>query len=73
MLNLASILIGVVTLLLGLVAFIPLLGWLNWLVLPIGIVGLALGQLSSSRSGRNFNLVLVIVFGLRLIAGGGII
>lgn len=73
MLNLLSILVGLVTLAFGLVAFIPFLGALNWLVLPIGIVGLALGALSSSNSGRNFNLVLVIVFGLRLMLGGGII
>lgn len=73
MLNLFSILVGLVTLVLGLVAFIPLLGWLNWLVLPIGIVGLALGALSSQRSGRNFNAVLLVVFALRLFAGGGVI
>lgn len=73
MLNIVSILIGLVTLALGLVAFLPLLGWLNWLVIPIGLVGLAVGALSSSRSGRNLNLVLVIVFALRLWLGGGII
>jgi hypothetical protein len=38
MLNIVSILIGLVTLVLGLVAFIPLLGWMNWLVIPIGII-----------------------------------
>lgn len=73
MLNLFSILVGLVTLALGLVAFVPLLGWLNWLVLPIGIVGLALGALSSHRGGRNLNAVLLVVFGLRLFVGGGIV
>ena len=73
MLNLFSILIGLVTLALGLVAFLPLLGWLNWLVIPIGLVGLALGQLSSHRSGRNLNLTLVVVFAIRLMLGGGIV
>lgn len=71
--NLLSLLIGLVTLVLGLVAFVPLLGWLNWFVIPIGLVGLAFGQLSSQRSGRNLNLVLVIVFAIRLWLGGGII
>ena len=73
MLNLVSILIGVVTLALGLVAFIPLLGWMNWLVIPIGIVGAAVGALSSSNGGRNLNIVLIIIFALRLMLGGGII
>ena len=73
MLNLASILFGLVTLVFGLVAFIPLLGWMNWLVIPIGIVGAALGAMSSSTSGRNLNLVLIVIFALRLSLGGGII
>ena len=73
MFNLASILIGVITLALGLVAFMPLLGWLNWLVIPIGIVGAAVGALSSSNGGRNLNLVLIVIFALRLMLGGGII
>jgi hypothetical protein len=72
MLNIVSILIGLVTLALGLVAFIPLLGWMNWLVIPIGIVGAAIGALSSSSGGRNLNIVLIIIFALRLMLGGGI-
>ena len=72
MLNLVSILIGLVTLAFGLVAFIPLLGWMNWLVIPIGIVGAAVGALSSSSSGRNLNLVLIVIFAIRLSIGGGI-
>ena len=73
MLNIVSILIGLVTLLAGLVAFTPFLGALNWLVIPIGIVGAGVGALSSSRGGRNFNLVLIVIFGWRLMLGGGII
>lgn len=73
MLNILSVLIGLVTLALGLVAFVPLLGWLNWLVIPIGIVGAAVGALSSSNGGRNLNLLLIVVFALRLMLGGGII
>ena len=73
MLNLVSILLGLLTLVLGLVAFVPLLGWLNWLVIPIGLVGLAVGALSSHRAGRNLNLTLVIVFAIRLWLGGGIV
>ena len=73
MLNIISILIGLVTLVLGLVAFFPFLGWLNWLVIPIGIVGAGVGALSSARAGRNLNLVLIVVFAIRLVIGGGVI
>jgi len=50
-----------------------LLGWMNWLVIPIGIVGAAVGALSSGNAGRNLNIVLIIIFALRLMLGGGII
>lgn len=73
MLNIISIVIGLVTLAFGLVAFFPLLGWMNWLVIPIGIVGAAVGALSSSNGGRNLNLVLIVIFALRLMLGGGIV
>jgi hypothetical protein len=73
MLNIISVAIGLVTLVLGLVAFIPLLGWMNWLVIPIGIVGAAVGAMSSGTSGRNLNLVLIVIFAIRLSLGGGII
>ena len=73
MLNIVSVLIGLATLLGGLIAFVPLLGWLNWLVIPVGLVGVVVGALSASNTGRNLNLVLVVVFALRLMLGGGII
>jgi hypothetical protein len=73
MLNIVSIIIGLVTLALGVVAFFPLLGWFNWFVIPIGIVGAAVGAMSSSNGGRNLNLVLIVIFGLRLMLGGGLI
>ena len=72
MLNLVSILIGLVALIGAVIAFIPLLGWLYWLVIPIAIVGLAFGALSSHNAGRNLNLVVVIVGIVRLIIGHGI-
>lgn len=72
MLNIVSILIGLVTLALGAVAFIPFLGVLNWFVIPIGVVGAVVGMLSSSNTGRNLNVILVVIFTLRLMLGGGI-
>jgi hypothetical protein len=73
MFNLVSIIIGVVALLLALVAFIPLLGWANWLIIPLAIIGAAVGMLSRSTSGRNLNLFVILVGVVRLILGGGIL
>ena len=72
MLNLLSILIGAFALMMGVVAFIPLVGWLNWAVIPIAFIGLALGVVSKRTSGRNLNIVVIIVCALRLMLGGGI-
>jgi hypothetical protein len=73
MLNLVSIIIGLVAAVCALVAFIPLLGWANWLIVPLALVGAGIGAASSSNSGRNLNLFVVVVGILRLMLGGGII
>jgi hypothetical protein len=73
MLNILSILIGIVALLLGIFAFIPFLGWAYWMIIPIALVGLGLGVVSRQKSGRNLNLVVIVVGVIRLMLGGGII
>lgn len=73
MLNLVSILIGLGALGAVLVAFIPLLGWANWLVIPVAIVGAAIGAMADSKAGRNLNIVVIAVGALRLFLGGGIL
>jgi hypothetical protein len=73
MLNLVSLIIGAIALLLAIPAFIPLLGWLNWLVVPMALAGLGIGFASGRSAGRNLNLVVVAVGGLRLMLGGGIL
>lgn len=73
MLNIVSILIGGLALLAAIPAFLPLLGWLNWGVLPIAFVGAAVGMLSSKTAGRNFNLAIIVVSLLRLWLGGGLL
>ena len=73
MLNLLSLIIGAVALLLVIPAFIPLLGWANWLIVPIAAVGLALGMLSRRTSGRNLNLLVIVIAIVRLMLGGGIV
>lgn len=73
MFNVLSLAFGIVALLLAVPAFLPLLGWLNWFVVPMALVGLGLGVVSRSRSGRNLNLVVIIIAVLRLTIGGGIL
>ena len=72
MLNLLSILFGLVSLVIVIPATIPLLGWANWLALPLIVIGVVLGQLSSSDGGRNFCLIVLLIAAVRLTRGGGI-
>ena len=73
MLNLLSFIFGIVSLIIVIPATIPFLGWANWLALPLIVVGIILGALSSSDSGRNFCLVVLLISAVRLTLGGGII
>lgn len=72
MLNIVSILIGLVALVFAIPGLVPLLGWINWLVLPLALLGAGVGALSSHKSGRNLNLIVLVVGIVRLMLGGGI-
>lgn len=72
MLNIISALIGIVALILAIPAFLPLLGALNWLIVPIALVGVLIGALSSSNGGRNLCLIVTVICIIRLSLGGGI-
>jgi len=72
MFNLASLIIGFVALICALVAFIPLLGWLNWLIIPLAILGAGVGVISRGTAGRNLNLFVIVIAIFRLMLGGGI-
>ena len=73
MLNILSFLFGLVSLVIVIPATIPFLGALNWLALPLIVIGIIVGQLSSSNSGRNFNLIVLLIAVIRLSLGGGIL
>jgi hypothetical protein len=73
MLNLVSLVIGVVALVLAVIAFLPLLGWANWLIIPLALVGAGIGMASPSKTGRNLNLFVILVGIVRLSLGGGIL
>jgi len=70
--NLISILIGLFALLWGMLAFTPFLGWMYWFVIPIALLGLGIGTLSSRDGGRKLNLLVVLVGVARLALGHGI-
>ncbi len=73
MLNLVSLMIGALAFVLALVAFIPLLGWANWLIIPLAVIGAAVGIASKNTAGRNLNLFVIVVGIIRLMLGGGIL
>ena len=73
MFNLVSLIIGFVALICTLVAFLPFLGWANWLIIPLAIIGAGVGMVSRGNAGRNLNLFVIIIAVLRLMLGHGII
>lgn len=73
MLNALAYLVGLVSLVIVIPAQLPLLGAINWIALPIIVVGVVLGALSSKDGGRNFCLVVLLIAAVRLMLGGGIV
>lgn len=72
MLNLISLAIGLFAIIPILFALLPMLGWANWFILPLPVVGLAIGSLANGKAGRNLNLFLLLVAVGRLMLGGGL-
>ena len=73
MLNVLSLLIGLVAVVPLLFALIPFLGWANWLLLPLPVVGILIGSLSRGTAGRNLNIAVLLVAVVRLMLGHGFI
>jgi hypothetical protein len=73
MFNLVSLIIGFVALIFAVIAFLPLLGWANWLIIPLAIIGAVVGLLSRGTAGRNLNLFVIVIGIVRLMLGGGIL
>jgi uncharacterized membrane protein len=71
MLNIVSIIFGLVALLLAVPTVVPFFGWVNWFILPIAGVGLVLGLMSDKKSGQYFCAVVMGLCALRLFIGGG--
>ena len=73
MFNIASLIIGFVALVCAVIAFLPLLGWANWLIIPLAIIGAVIGMISRGTAGRNLNLFVIVIGVVRLMLGGGIL
>lgn len=70
--NILSILIGLSTIPFIIIGTIPFLGWSLWIVLTFLLLGVGVGSMAIRKSGRNFNLVLMLFAAFRLFLGGGI-
>lgn len=73
MINLFSFVLGVVGIVIVIVGIFPFLGWVNWIAVAISLIGVIIGFIAAKDSGRNLNLVVLIVALFRLAIGGGII
>ena len=73
MFNIVSLIIGVIAMFCAVVALFPLLGWLNWFIIPLAVIGAGVGLISAKKSGTSLNIFVIIVAVLRLMLGGGII
>ena len=79
--SIAGCILGVVSFLGMLVALIPFLGWMNWLNIPVAVIGLILSVLgTANRKQRGAGMTGIILcsaavlLGLfRLTLGGGIL
>ena len=73
MFNFVSLIIGVVALLFAIVAFIPFLGWANWIIIPLAVIGAGIGLVSRGRAGSEPQLLVIVIGVVRLMLGHGII
>ncbi|MBS1635894.1 MAG: hypothetical protein U0W65_11605 [Bacteroidia bacterium] len=71
--NLLSKIWGIITLFLAIICLIPFLGWGNWGVIILAIIGTIIGAFSAKKSGMYLNIVALLLAFFRLIFGGGII
>ena len=72
MFNLVSLLIGFIALGGAILGFFPFLGWMNWAVVPLALMGAGFGVVSQQDSGRRLNSFVLVVGIVRLIIGGGL-
>ncbi len=71
--QLISVLCGIFAAIFMVLGLIPLLGWINWLVLPLCVIGAIFGVFGKERRpGLVINLFVAGIAALRLFLGGGV-
>lgn len=63
-----SLLAGIV----AMIAFLPLFGWMYWLIIPLAVIGLIFAYLGNSRGSKIVSIIVIIIGFIRLSMGGGI-
>ena len=73
--NTLSLLLGIVAASIAAIGFlpIPLLPLVNWVAFPIALLGVLIGLSGRRKSGRNLNLLVLLVSGVRLFLTAGLI
>ncbi|GAA4387420.1 hypothetical protein [Hymenobacter koreensis] len=71
--NVISTIWGVVVLLLTILALFPFLGWANWFILVLAVIGVIIGAFGKQKTGLILNGIAIVIASIRLIIGGGII
>ncbi|MCD7099032.1 hypothetical protein [Stenotrophomonas sp. MMGLT7] len=81
--GLISLLWGIFALVWLVFAFIPLLGWGNWFLIPFAVVGAIIaaigilftapGNRGRAKTGLVLNVVAIVVGVIRLSLGGGVV
>ncbi len=66
-----SVLIGLLCAVLLIPGLIPLLGWMQWLVLAGCVLGIIFGAFCQKKIGLTINIAVMVVAALRLFLGGG--
>lgn len=81
--GLISLVWGIFALLWMLLAFVPLLGWGNWFMIPFAVVGAILAAIGiavtdpakrgRAKAGLLLNAVAIVAGAIRLLLGGGVL
>jgi hypothetical protein len=71
--NVISTIWGIFVLLLAILALFPFLGWANWFILVLAVIGLIIGAFGKQKTGLILNGIAILIACFRLFIGGGII
>ena len=68
-----SVLIGLVCAVVLVPGLVPLFGWLQWVVLSGCVLGIIFGSFCQRKIGLTINVAVALVAALRLFLGGGFV